>query len=87
MPFLTEECGIGRASAGHADDLCVAAWPERTAYDKGILSDIDIAEEVVTAIRNIRNDNGIPNKEKLERRQAGEGYPVHLEPWLPTSPT
>jgi valyl-tRNA synthetase len=84
MPFLTEEVWHWTsARAGHEDDLCVAAWPERAAYDKGILADIEMAKEVVTAIRNIRNDNGIPNKEKLELKvQTGDGYPAHLEPWI-----
>ena len=66
MPFLTEEVWHWtNERSGHADDLCVAAWPERAAYDKTILSDIDMAKEVVTAIRNIRNDNGIPNRQVL----------------------
>ena len=84
MPFLTEEVWHWTNERnGHADDLCVAAWPERAEYDKGILADIDTAKEVVTAIRNIRNDNGIPNKEKLELKvQTGDGYPAHLEPWI-----
>ena len=84
MPFLTEEVWHWTSDrGGHEDDLCVASWPERSSYDKGILADIEMAKEVVTAIRNIRNDNGIPNKEKLELKvQPGDGYPAHLEPWI-----
>ena len=84
MPFLTEEVWHWTGERqGHSEDLCVTAWPERTSYDKEILTDIDVAKEVVTAIRNIRNDNGIPNKEALELKvQKGDGYPVHLEPWI-----
>jgi valyl-tRNA synthetase len=84
MPFLTEEVWHWTGERrGHSEDLCVTAWPERTSYDKEILTDIHVAKEVVTAIRNIRNDNGIPNKEALELKvQKGDGYPVHLEPWI-----
>ena len=61
----------------------MAAWPERETYDGAILADVELAKEVVTGIRNIRNDNGIPNKEKLVLKvQEGEGYPAHLEPWI-----
>jgi valyl-tRNA synthetase len=84
MPFLTEEVWHWTGERqGFEDDLCVASWPERKPYDKAILSDVEMAKEVVTGIRNIRNDNGIPNKEKLVLKvQEGEGYPDHLEPWI-----
>ena len=74
MPFLTEEVWHWTTSATDTLTICVALGQERAAYDKGILADIDMAKEVVTAIRNIRNDNGIPNKEKLELKvQPGDG--------------
>jgi valyl-tRNA synthetase len=84
MPFLTEEVWHWTNERnGYEDDLCVAAWPERSAYDQTLLDDIDLAKEIVTGIRNIRNDNGIANKEKLELKvQPGEGYPAQLEPWI-----
>ena len=76
--------GIGRTSATDTLTICVwrlgqsarpttrASWPTSTWPKRWS-----------PRIRNIRNDNGIPNKEKLELKvQPGDGYPAHLEPWI-----
>jgi valyl-tRNA synthetase len=66
MPFITEEVWQHLAQRPNVEDaLIVAAWPMRVAYDKGILDKFREFEEIVTAIRNVRKTQNIPNKESI----------------------
>ena len=82
MPFLTEEVWhwIGENDSPE-DALVVASWPSPGEINKVLLSDFEILKEIVGGIRNVRKNNNIPNKEKLNLKvQGGENYQPHLEP-------
>ena len=82
MPFLTEEVWhwIGENDSPE-DALVVASWPSPGEINKDLLSDFETLKEIVGGIRNVRKNNNIPNKEKLNLKvQGGENYQPHLEP-------
>ena len=64
MPFLTEE--IWHLLANRSEDIIVSDWPKTTSIKKNILSNFDYATEIVSAIRTIRKDKQIPNKDSLK---------------------
>ena len=82
MPFLTEEVWHWiRENDSPEDALVVASWPSPGEINKDLLSDFETLKEIVGGIRNVRNNNNIPNKEKLNLKvQGGENYQPYLEP-------
>ncbi len=65
-PFVSEELWhlIERRESG--DDLIVAKWPRDGAIDEAIIDDFKVVSEVVTNIRNVRKQNNIANKIKMD---------------------
>ncbi len=63
MPFLTEE--VWHLIKERKEDIIVAEWPQSNAVNQQILSDFEIAAEVVSGIRTIRKEKQIPNKDSL----------------------
>jgi valyl-tRNA synthetase len=73
MPFITEEIWHHLRNRESATDaLTIAQWPETHVADEDFLKGFGRATEVVTSIRNIRKQNNLPNKEKLELLIRGE---------------
>ncbi|GGC91667.1 valine--tRNA ligase [Flavobacterium lutivivi] len=66
MPFLTEEIWQYIAERTPDEALIVASWPEMKAFDEKIISDFELATEVISGIRTIRKDKNIPFKETIE---------------------
>ena len=64
MPFLTEE--VWHLVNERQQDIIVSSWPESTSVDQSILDDFDYASEIVTAIRTVRKEKQIANKESLK---------------------
>ena len=65
-PFITEE--IWHLIEAREDDIIVAEWPKAEATDENIMSNFNISSEVISNIRNIRTENNIANKVKLEMK-------------------
>ncbi len=65
MPFLTEEIWQYMASRSEDEALIIASWPEAKPVNEGLISDFDMASEVVSGIRNIRKQKNISFKEKI----------------------
>ena len=63
-PFVSEE--LWHLIREREEDIIVAEWPKVELYDDAILSQFDLANEVITNIRNIRKKNNIANKVKLD---------------------
>ena len=81
MPFVTEEIWQDLRSENDPISICIASEPkaERKA-DEGILSRFALAEEVITAIRNIRKQKNIAQKEAVALHYiADENYPAEYE--------
>ena len=64
MPFLTEE--VWHLVKDRREDIIVSSWPQTTSIDQSILDDFDYASEIVTAIRTVRKEKQIANKEPLK---------------------
>ena len=77
MPFITEEIWQDLKPEEGVKSICIAAEPkaERKA-DEGVLARFELAKEVVSAIRNVRKQRNIAQKEALTLRYiADENYP------------
>ena len=77
MPFITEEIWQDLKPEEGVKSICVASEPkaERKA-DEGVLARFELAKEVVSAIRNVRKQRNIAQKESLVLRYiADENYP------------
>tara|TARA_B100000900_G_scaffold416136_1_gene449395 strand:- start:3192 stop:5801 length:2610 start_codon:yes stop_codon:yes gene_type:complete len=64
MPFLTEE--VWHAIKERTDDIIVADWPLTNTINNQVLTDFEVAAEVISGIRNIRKQKNIANKEVLD---------------------
>ncbi len=81
MPFITEEIWQDLKPEEGVKSICIAAEPkaERKA-DEGVLARFELAKEVVSAIRNVRKQRNIAQKEALTLRYiADENYPAEFE--------
>ncbi|PVX51979.1 valyl-tRNA synthetase [Balneicella halophila] len=65
MPFVTEEVWQLLREREDGESLMVTTLPNYTNEDASLLEDIQVAQEVVTAIRTIRKDKNIGFKEEL----------------------
>ena len=80
MPFITEEIWQDLKPEEGVKSICIAAEPkaERKA-DEGVLARFELAKEVVSAIRNVRKQRNIAQKEALTLRYiADENYPAEF---------
>jgi len=81
MPFLTEELWhwLGERKTPE-EALIIAQWPEAGKVDDEIIKDVELLKEMVGGVRNIRKDNGISNRDKLELLvHRADEYPTRLE--------
>ncbi len=65
MPFLSEELWQHMADRSPEQALIVASWPKATAYDPSLLQGFELTREVISAIRSIRKEKGIPFRESV----------------------
>jgi valyl-tRNA synthetase len=66
MPFITEEIWHQLSEREEGDCIIIAEFPKAAKIDHKLLEQFDYAKEVIMAIRKIRNDKSIKNKETLE---------------------
>ena len=81
MPFVTEEIWQDLRTENDAISICIASEPkaERKANEQ-ILSRFALATETITAIRNIRKQKNIAQKEAVALHYiADENYPQEYE--------
>jgi valyl-tRNA synthetase len=65
MPFITEEVYHQLREREDGDCIMVAPWPEAEDFDASILAKAEKAFEVVTNVRNTRQQKGISPKVQL----------------------
>lgn len=65
-PFIAEELWHLIRERQEGDDIIIAAWPAVETIDERVLSSFSKAEEVITNIRNVRKQNNIANKVKMD---------------------
>ncbi|MBC8487159.1 MAG: valine--tRNA ligase [Bacteroidetes bacterium] len=66
MPFISEEIWHHLREREKMDCIIVARMPESKKFDKSILEIFNIETQVIIAIRNLRKEKNIPNKESVE---------------------
>ncbi len=80
MPFLTEEIWQDLAERKDGESICVAALPKAIEADAQALARFALAQEVVSAVRNVRKQKNLPQKEALELKVVrDENYPAEFE--------
>lgn len=64
MPFITEE--IWHTLRDQNQDLMIAEMPKSEVFDENLIAQFAQAQEWIAAIRNIRKEKNIANKDTLE---------------------
>jgi len=65
-PFIAEELWHLIRERKEGEDIIVAEWPKVKTVDKSVLKSFEKAEKVITHIRNVRKQNNIANKVKMD---------------------
>jgi valyl-tRNA synthetase len=72
MPFITEEIWQLMEKRNPGQSIMVEKMPEAESYDEDIIEAFELVKEIISAIRNIRNENNLPQKELLPLKVNGE---------------
>ena len=65
-PFIAEELWHLIRERKDGEDIIIAEWPAVQTVNENVLISFHKAEEVITNIRNVRKQNNIANKVKME---------------------
>jgi len=65
-PFVSEELWHLLEQRQPGEDIVISNWPKTNNYNQEILKQFEYMEKVVTNIRNVRKQQNIANKIKLE---------------------
>ena len=80
MPFVTEEIWQDLATRAQGESIMVSSMPKVEAADEALLSRFTLLQEAVSAIRNIRKQKNLPQKEAVELKVVlDENYPKEFE--------
>jgi len=66
MPFVTEEIWHWLKDRNEGEDIIISNWPEAGSINQELLNGFDASSEIITNIRNIRKQNNIANKVKID---------------------
>ena len=72
MPFLSEEVWQHMADRTPETALIVSSWPEKEPFDPALLREFEFTKEVISGIRTIRKEKGIPFREAVALYTVGE---------------
>ena len=80
MPFVTEEIWQDLSTRAQGESIMVSPMPKAEAVDEALLSRFTLLQEAVSAIRNIRKQKNLPQKEAVELKVVlDENYPKEFE--------
>ena len=81
MPFITEEIWQDLAPRKQEESICVASMPTASEEQPALLARFELAREVISSVRNIRNQKNLPQKEQLTLKVVeDENYPAEFAP-------
>ena len=82
MPFITEEIWQLILEREDGESLMVTLLPTVKKYDKDLTDSFEVVKEVVSAVRTVRKNRDIQNKEKLNLLVCSEstGYDMKFLP-------
>lgn len=66
MPFITEELWHQLENRPAGEDICTQSYPAQIPADQALIQQVESIKEVITKIREIRNQNQIKPKDPLE---------------------
>ncbi len=66
MPFITEEIWHALRNRKENEDCMISQYPKADEFDKMLIASIDHLKSTVSSIRDLRNKNGIKERELLE---------------------
>ncbi|MEM6769617.1 MAG: class I tRNA ligase family protein, partial [Bacteroidota bacterium] len=76
MPFITEEVWHQLRDRADGEDCVVSTWPKAEAFDAEVIKSFTQLQDVVSHIRDVRNQRGINKHEPLQlfvERSAASG--------------
>lgn len=65
MPFISEELWQGMADRAEGEYICVTDMPTATTPDATKLSEMELIQEAVTAVRGFRKEKGLANRDAI----------------------
>ena len=65
MPFITEEIWQLLIERKDGESIMVTRMPEAKKFNKSLITDFDSVKETISAVRYVRKEKDLPNKEKL----------------------
>ena len=81
MPFVTEEIWQDLAPRKEGESITVTPMPQPDEIDGQLLARFELAREVISSVRNVRNQKNLPQKEALTLKViADENYPAEYAP-------
>jgi len=72
MPFITEELWQLMEVRADGESLMIEKMPEAESYNEDVIESFETVKEIISGIRNIRNENNIAQKEPLTLKVRGE---------------
>ena len=66
MPFITEEIWQLLLERKDGESLMITRMPEAKKFNKDLIASFESVKETISAVRTVRKDKDIPNKEKLD---------------------
>ncbi len=72
MPFITEEIWQLMEERKDGESLMIEKMPEAKSFDKKIIETFERIKEIISGVRNVRNENNIAQKEILSLKVKGE---------------
>jgi valyl-tRNA synthetase len=72
MPFITEEIWQLKQKRNDGESIMIEKMPEPESYDEKIIEVFEFVKEIISSVRNIRNENNLPQKELLPLKVNGK---------------
>jgi valyl-tRNA synthetase len=66
MPFITEEIWQLLIERKDGESIMIVRMPEAKKFNKELIAGFESVKDTVSAVRSVRKDKEIPNKEKIE---------------------
>jgi len=85
MPFITEEIWQYIRERKPGESIMISAMPVAEKYKKSLIEDFEQMKEIITTIRSIKKDKGIPNRSSLDlivRSSGNRKHNAYLDPIL-----
>jgi valyl-tRNA synthetase len=79
MPFITEEIWQLLFERKDGESIMVTRMPESINFNKELITGFETAREIISAIRTVRKNKDIPNREKIELRILGNSNKFDCE--------